>query len=384
MSQFSDESTTVPSGDFSGPGSLHVEDPPFALVPEWVIDTDISDAAFRVYSLLLRYGNTSGQRMPSRKLLAVRLHRSVDTVDRAVRELVDTGLLRVEHRRAGRRNLTNRYHLTTHDPDGTGPTGGGRASAPTPSATPQVDRDAQVGEGRGPAGSRTPAATPDTSGGRRSAGRVAAELRPDPEKKTQEPPPPNPPPAPRAGSSWWREEDVLIRCGITDLDTLVERCRHARQALDKPTGRWTRHTLHAALQLALTRGWPPDLIESALLTVAADPDTRSPMRLAEAGPWWDTNPTPPHQPPDGDGVDLAALEAELDDVAEHRPSLQAQARQELTAEHVPLTRSTVVARAVQILHRGPRGDAARLDNIATATVDHRSAAQLQRRARHAS
>ena len=127
--------------------------------------------------------------------------------------------------------------------------------------------------------------------------------------------------------------------------------------LDRPTGRWTRHTLHAALQLALTRGWLPALIEPALLSVAADPETRSPMRLAEAGPWWDAHPRPQDPAPGLDGVDLAALEAELDDVAEHRPALQAQARTELTAEHFPLTRTTVVARAVQILHR-TRGDAA--------------------------
>jgi hypothetical protein len=138
---------------------------------------------------------------------------------------------------------------------------------------------------------------------------------------------------------------------------LVERCRHARQALDKPTGPWTRHTLHAALQLALTRGWPPTHIQSALLTVAADPDTRSPMRLAEAGPWWDTHPAESADPPGLEEVDLTALEAELDDVAGHRPALQAHARQELTAEHFRLTRTTVVARAVQILHR-TRGDAA--------------------------
>ena len=355
MSYSSDLSTTVPSDDFFGPGSLRVEDQPFALVPEWVIDTDVSDAAFRVYSLLLRYGNTSGQRMPSRKLLAVRLHRSVDAVDRAVRELADTGLVRIEHRRAGRRNLTNRYHLTTTDPNGSR-SGGGRTSAPTPPATPQVDPDTQVGEGRGSAGSRTSAATSEPRGGRRSAGRVAAELRPDPEKKTHNPPPPNPPPT-SGRATTRREEDVLTRCGITDLDALVERCHRTRQMLDRPTGRWTRHTLHAALQLALTRGWPPNLIEPALLTVAADPDTRSPMRLAEAGPWWDPHPAPPHEPPDGDDVDLAALEAELDDVAGHRPALQAQARQELAAEHFPLTRTTVVARAVQILHRS-RGDAA--------------------------
>jgi hypothetical protein len=43
------------------------------------------------------------------------------------------------------------------------------------------------------------------------------------------------------------------RCGIPDLDTLVQRCAVARRALSKPTGRWSRHTLLAAIQLALTR-----------------------------------------------------------------------------------------------------------------------------------
>jgi hypothetical protein len=132
---------------------------------------------------------------------------------------------------------------------------------------------------------------------------------------------------------------------------LVERCLAARRALGKPTGRWSRHTLLAAVQLALTRGWPRPLVEPALLAVAADPETRSPMRLAEAGPWWDTHPAPPDEPAGFDGVDLAALEAELDDVAGHRPALQAQARAELTEEHLPLTRATVTVRAVQILHR---------------------------------
>ena len=75
--------------DLGEDGSLVVEDHTFAIIPDWVINADISDAAFRVYSLLLRFGNTSGCRMPSRGLLALRLHRSVDSIDRALRELVD-------------------------------------------------------------------------------------------------------------------------------------------------------------------------------------------------------------------------------------------------------------------------------------------------------
>ena len=45
-------------------GDLVVEER-FAIVPEWLIDAEISDAAFRLYSALLRYGQSSGARMPS-------------------------------------------------------------------------------------------------------------------------------------------------------------------------------------------------------------------------------------------------------------------------------------------------------------------------------
>jgi hypothetical protein len=126
-----------------------VEEQHFAVVPEWVIDAELSDAAFRLYSLLLRYGNGSGSRMPSRRLLARRLHRSTDSIDRAMRELVDAGIVRVEHRRRGRLNLTNCYHLRTTDPST--PARGGRSSAATASDAPGVD------EGRG--SGRTDAAT---------------------------------------------------------------------------------------------------------------------------------------------------------------------------------------------------------------------------------
>jgi len=126
---------------------------------------------------------------------------------------------------------------------------------------------------------------------------VVAQLRPDPENKTHNPPPPTPS-QPSTATTTWREEDILTRCGITDLDVLVEHCLAARRAPDKSTGRWTRHTLLAAIQLALSRGWPGALIEPALLTVASDPATRSPMGLVEASPWWDTIPTPPGDAPE--------------------------------------------------------------------------------------
>ena len=80
---------------------LVVEDR-FAIVPEWLLDADIGDAAVRLYAVLLRYGNSSGARMPSRSTLARRLRkRSTDSVDRAMEELVAIGAVGVEHRYDG-------------------------------------------------------------------------------------------------------------------------------------------------------------------------------------------------------------------------------------------------------------------------------------------
>src|SRR3954462_5184541 len=89
----------------------------FAIVPEWVLDADISDAALRLYAVLLRYGQSSGHRMPGRRLLASRLHkRSRDSVDRALKELVAIGAVVVQHRRQGPVNLTNRYVVRSTPP----------------------------------------------------------------------------------------------------------------------------------------------------------------------------------------------------------------------------------------------------------------------------
>src|SRR4051812_20302673 len=141
-----------------------------------MLDADVSDAAFRLYAVLARYGNTSGVRMPGRVLLARRLRKSVDTVDRALRELTAAGVLEIERRQDGNRHLTNRYHLRTHDPAGTG-----RTNAATP-----IPDQPQAG-----AGGRSSAATPPCT----DAARVAAHMRPNPEIPT-ETTPPTPTPAP--------------------------------------------------------------------------------------------------------------------------------------------------------------------------------------------
>ena len=144
------------------------------------------------------------------------------------------------------------------------------------------------------------------------------------------------------------EKALLDACGIDDLEGLAERCVAARRALGQPVGRWRAPCLLVAVKLAVvTRGWPAADVVPALLAVAADPATISPVRLAEAGPWWDR----PNTDPSSDTSQLAELEARLAELDGQRLTLQRQARQELTAEGLPVTRATVTRRACDILDR---------------------------------
>ncbi len=122
-----------------------------------------------------------------------------------------------------------------------------------------------------------------------------------------------------------------------------------RRELGAPSVRWAGPCLLAALQLAVkVRGWPATAARQALLLVAADTATRSPMRLAEAGPWWDhAHRQILHRTPQEDAelYGLERLLAESDD----RAQLQRQAREELGAEGGGLNRLNVARRAARLL-----------------------------------
>ena len=128
--------------------------------------------------MLLRYGHVSGARMPSRATLARRLRKkSTDTIDRALRELVDVGAVAVTPRWSGRERLTNAYRVRTSQPEPPAtaaeadvapsppgdPVEGGRKNAATPTDAASPIR----------AAGRTPRAT----GGRKNAAGVAAKMR---------------------------------------------------------------------------------------------------------------------------------------------------------------------------------------------------------------
>lgn len=360
------ERASVAAEALEDEGTLVVEQH-FAIVPEWVIDADVSDCAYRLYSVLLRYGQSSGQRMPGRALLASRLKKkSTDTVDRAMKELVEIGAVVVERRRRGQVNLTNRYHLVSKAPGRREPapgvrhrpcTQGGRRSAAT-----------SVGGGSGTdaatrsdssRGGRDAAATP----GRTDAAMVAADLRLDPVVLTQEEPPPPSQPSPalpvrvaaKRGGGGMDVRGLLDACGIDDLDQLAARCQRQRRLLGQPATRWTPPRLLEVLHEAVVvRGWPASSAVTALMAVAADRETKSPMRLPCPGPWWEladraqagTSTDP------ADAAERQRLEARLAEVGGHRVALQRRARAELDAEGRPLSRLTVARRACELLDQG--------------------------------
>jgi hypothetical protein len=180
-------------------------------------------------------------------------------------------------------------------------------------------------------------------------------VRHNPEFFTESSTPPPPTPSDSATAdvgvsrSWAEEADRLIeQCGIDDWDGFVIQCQALRRQLGQPTGRWSKHCLLAAIQLAVrARNWSAAHVPAALLSVAADPMTRSPMRLAEAGPWWDEPVV--RDAPAGDATELAAMEADLCDAGGLRVVLQRQAREQLAAAGAPITRATVTRRAHALL-----------------------------------
>lgn len=70
----------------------------FAIVPEWVIDADISDRAVRLYAVLRRHAGSRLMARPSRAKLALRMRTSAKSVDRALRELETIGAVTIRHR----------------------------------------------------------------------------------------------------------------------------------------------------------------------------------------------------------------------------------------------------------------------------------------------
>jgi len=148
-----------------------------------------------------------------------------------------------------------------------------------------------------------------------------------------------------------RHAELLVACRIPDLDAFARTVQGLRRDVGQPSVRWSAPCLGAAIQFAVkVRSWPAAHVRDALLLVAADPATRSPMRLAEAGPWWDHAERPGLTRTRQEQDELDGLEATLAD-ADDRATLQLQARQQLAAAGEPVTRLAVARRACRLLEQ---------------------------------
>jgi len=108
---------------------------PYGTIPEWVLDADISDRAVRLWVVLDRYAGQNDRAYPGRRATAERMRCSVDSVDRAMAELVaiDAVIVHAEYRN-DRSQTTNSYYLWPAKPDGE--TEGGKPQDSGPPAAP--------------------------------------------------------------------------------------------------------------------------------------------------------------------------------------------------------------------------------------------------------
>ena len=105
----------------------------FSIVPEWILDANVSDRAVRLYAVLARYADTEHTCFPARATLAERLRCSTSSVDRAINELVDADIITVKRRggEPGTGWTSNLYTLRVSPPVNIAiPTGDDREVAP--------------------------------------------------------------------------------------------------------------------------------------------------------------------------------------------------------------------------------------------------------------
>ena len=123
----------------------------FTTIPEWILDSNfLSDRAVRLFGVLNRYIGSNEAAWPSRKTLAERCNCSVDSIDRALTELVQTGAIEVETRKKEDGSFkSSLYYLWPHTTNGqvgaSVPLGSrkaaARVAAPVPTERESIERE---------------------------------------------------------------------------------------------------------------------------------------------------------------------------------------------------------------------------------------------------
>ena len=88
----------------------------YAVIPEWVLYSSLSDRAIRLYAVLGRYVGSHDKGWPSRASLGKRINCSTSSIDRAVTELEEFGAIRVEERRRPNGSRTSSYFYLLPNP----------------------------------------------------------------------------------------------------------------------------------------------------------------------------------------------------------------------------------------------------------------------------
>lgn len=147
----------------------------FAMVPEWILDAEVSDRAIRLYAVLARFADGSGRAWPGRALLAKRVRCSKDSIDRAMAELVAVGAITKRGRVDAAGDQTSNLYVVRHTPH--------RPELEVATFRPSTPVDNTLDISTGVAAGMQ-------GGGRTGAATPAAPVRP--ERKPSELEPPNP------------------------------------------------------------------------------------------------------------------------------------------------------------------------------------------------
>ena len=92
---------------------------PFVVTPLWVVDhPDVTPLDVAVYVAIKRHADGDGEAYPSRARIAELAKVSVDTVDRAVKRLIDIGALEKEVRRKKNGEPTSNLYTIHEEPLG--------------------------------------------------------------------------------------------------------------------------------------------------------------------------------------------------------------------------------------------------------------------------
>lgn len=132
----------------------------YCQIPEFVLYADISAQAVRLYGVLHRAADKDSKRRatPSRAKLAEKMRCSVDTVDRAMKELVRIGAVEIRYRLTATGDQTSNDYLLKV-------TNRGRSAAATPEEREEQNRRSRAQSALAlDEGGRTDAATPTENG----------------------------------------------------------------------------------------------------------------------------------------------------------------------------------------------------------------------------